>query len=266
MKENWFLLGNLHGESYPIKKFYEKNNGRLSLDFQKNYFILLGDVGANFALKRQRDINFKKELSKYPFTYICLRGNHEARVKTAIDLHPQAWEEKQKYNGIIYVEKEFPNIEYLSDIPAIYNFAGYKVFSIPGAYSVDKFYRLQRGWTWYADEQLTEQEMMIGKQLKEDNPDIDLVISHTCPIIYEPTDLFIPGLDQTLVDKSMERFLGEIEFDFNYKRWAWGHFHADRLYPWNNGKQMLMLFNENVVDLQKFMTMTEKDALKDILA
>lgn len=42
-------------------------------------------------------------------------------------------------------------------------------------------------------------------------------------------------------------------------------FHADRLYPWNEGKQMLMLFNEKVVDLQKFMEMTKEDSLSDIL-
>ena len=33
-----------------------------------------------------------------------------------------------------------------------------------------------------------------------------------------------------------------------------------------NGKQMLMLFNENVVDLKKFMEMKEGDSLQEILA
>ena len=61
----------------------------------------------------------------------------------------------------------------------------------------------------------------------------------------------------------MERYLGEIEFNLDYKRWAFGHFHADRLYPWADGRQMLMLFNENVVNLDKFMNMTEKQSLKE---
>ena len=64
----------------------------------------------------------------------------------------------------------------------------------------------------------------------------------------------------------MEQYLGEIEEGLSYKRWAFGHFHADRLYPWKDGKQMLMLFNRSVVDLQKFMHMTENDGLEDILA
>lgn len=38
------------------------------------------------------------------------------------------------------------------------------------------------------------------------------------------------------------------------------------LYPWADGRQMLMLFNENVVNLDKFMNMTEKQSFKDIIA
>ena len=266
MEEKWFLLGDIHGDALPIKTFYENNRERLLLDFGNNHIILLGDVGANFALRGQRDVKFKTSLAEYPFTYICLRGNHEARVQKAMKLNPDKWEIKKKYGADVYFEKEFPQIEYLSDQPAVYEFCGYKTFSIPGAYSVDKWYRLSRGWTWYEDEQLSEQEMCIGRKIKADVKAFDLVISHTCPLIYEPRDLFLLGIDQSMVDKTMERYLGEIEFELNYKRWAWGHFHADRLYPWNAGKQMLMLFNENIVDLRKFMEMQEGDSLQDILA
>lgn len=69
-----------------------------------------------------------------------------------------------------------------------------------------------------------------------------------------------------MVDKSMGQYLGEIEFDLDYRRWAFGHFHADCLFPWNDGKQVLMLFNENVVDLKKFMEMKEGNSLQEILA
>ena len=110
--------------------------------------ILLGDVGANFALTGQRDHKFKSELSKLPFTFICLRGNHEARVKTVMDKNPDGWETISKYDGSIFVEKEFPHIEYLADGPAVYNFKSYKTLSLPGAYSVDKYYRQARHLTW----------------------------------------------------------------------------------------------------------------------
>lgn len=263
--DNWFLIGDIHGDAAPVREFYEKNREKLSSDARENHLILLGDFGANFALRGQRDYKFKRTLSEYPFTYIALRGNHEARVQTVINLFPQQWEAVSKYGGQIYREKEFPQIEYLSDEPAVYEFCGYKTFSIPGAYSVDKWYRLRNGWPWYEDEQLSEEERNLGREIKRREKSFDLVISHTCPSIYEPRDLFLSGIDQSMVDDTMERYLGELEYDLDYKRWAWGHFHADRLYPWNNGKEMLMLFHENVVDLRKFMEMTKNDSLQDIL-
>lgn len=37
-------------------------------------------------------------------------------------------------------------------------------------------------------------------------------------------------------------------------------------YPWDGEKEKLMLFNENVVDLNKYMEMSKSDYLDDILA
>ena len=266
MQDRWFLLGDIHGEAGPIKRFYEENRERLGLDQTRNHMILLGDVGVNFALRGQRDLRIKTELSRYPFTYLCLRGNHEARAELVRSKFPNEWEIRHKYEGEILVETAFPHIEYLLDYPAIYEFAGYKTLSLPGAYSIDKWYRLANDWPWFADEQLSEEEMERGRVLVQKAGAIDLVISHTAPMIYEPTDLFFSSVDQDSVDKTMERYLGEIEYSLDYKRWAFGHFHADRLYPWNNGKQVLMLFNERVVDLKKFMEMKSTDSLADIMA
>jgi 3-oxoacid CoA-transferase subunit A len=108
--------------------------------------------------------------------------------------------------------------------------------------------------------------MDYGRMLIEKEKTFDLVISHTCPIAYEPRDLFHTIVAQSQIDKTMEMYLGEIEATLNYRRWAWGHFHADRLYPWDGEKEKLMLFNENVVDLNKFMTMKKSDSFEDILA
>lgn len=263
--DNWFLIGDIHGDETPVEIFYEKNKSKLSADPGKNHLILLGDFGANVTLRTKRDRMFKQALSEYPFTYIALRGNHEARVQTVMDMFPDKWEKISKYGGEIYREKEFPMIEYLSDAPAVYDFCGYKTFSIPGAYSVDKWYRIIYSLPWFEDEQLSEEEMNSGREIKACEKSFDLVISHTCPSTFEPTDLFLPDIDQSMVDKSMERYLGELEFDLDYRRWAWGHFHADRFYPWDNGKQRLMLFNENVIDLKKFMQMKEDDSLQDIM-
>lgn len=164
MKENWFLLGDIHGEAGPIEYFYHQNRDRLKLDECINYMILLGDVGCNYAITGKRDSNFKKSLSRFPFTFILLRGNHEARVSYVMEKYPDRWSKIDKYEGTIYVEKEFPNIEYLVDIPAVYRFAGYKTLSIPGAYSVDKWIRLHNHWQWFENEQLSDEEMQYGRR------------------------------------------------------------------------------------------------------
>ena len=262
--DNWFMLGDIHGGAGPLYVFYKREKERLNLDNNKNYIILLGDVGLNFSMGI-RDDRVKEELSQLPFTYICLRGNHEARVKDVIEQKPDCWSTEQKYGGCVYIEKHYQNIHYLEDIPALYYFGGYKTLSIPGAYSVDKELRLLKGWPWFSNEQLTDEEKDLGRNIAKHKGPFDLVISHTCPGIYTPTDLFISGVDQSKVDRSMEQYLNEIELDLDYKRWAFGHYHADRLYPWCGGKQMLMLYNSNVVDLRKFMNMKSTDSLKDIL-
>lgn len=265
-KQNWYLLGDIHGDAAPIEYFYFQNKDRLRLDACDNHIILLGDVGCNYSITGERDTNFKKQLSELPFTYICLRGNHEARAEDVSMQYPDRWGKAEKYGGTVWVEKEFPRIEYLLDGPSVYEFAGYQTLSVPGAYSVDKFIRLRCGYRWFEKEQLSEEEMQEGRELVKKVQAVDLVISHTCPVVYEPRDLFLSSIKQSAVDKTMELYLQEIEETLSYKRWAWGHFHADRLYPWNGTKEQLMLFNEKVVDLIKFMEMGKTDYLNNILA
>ncbi len=40
--------------------------------------------------------------------------------------------------------------------------------------------------------------------------------------------LFLDGLDQSTVDKTMEEWLSDVEKNLNYKHWLFGHFHANR--------------------------------------
>lgn len=261
--EQWFLIGDIHGSTNEIEYFYNQNKERLNLDHTDNYLIILGDVGINML--NGNDIYKKKQLSKLPFTYICLRGNHESRVLPLVIKNREKWDIIHKYKGTIYVEKEFPHIEYLEDIISIYEFNHYKTLICPGAVSIDKEYRLSHDLPYFKDELLNEEELQQGRTLIQ-NQSFDLILSHTCPLFYEPKDLFIKTIDQSKIDKSMEIFLDEIEINIQYKRWAFGHFHGNRLYKYNNGKQMMLLYNQFVIDLDKFMHMNEHDYFDDIIA
>ena len=110
------------------------------------------------------------------------------------------------------------------------------------------------GAQWFEHEQLNTREIQLGREVIQDyNNKFDLVLSHTCPCIFEPTDLFLSVVDQSTVDKTMERFLGEIEFELDYRAWMWGHYHAFRDYPRDDGKKKLMLYDNYVVNLKDYI-------------
>ena len=97
-----------------------------------------------------------------------------------------------------------------------------------GAQYVDKFYRIQRGFGWWADEQPSEQTKQKVEAVIADCEDIDIILSHTCPKKYIPTEMFLPMVDQSAVDSSTEEWLDRIEDTVNYKVWYCGHWHTDK--------------------------------------
>lgn len=186
--------------------------------------IILGDVGFNYY-GTKHDWKNKKHASEFGYTLYCLRGNHEDRANNTKGT-------KIVYDnfvhGYVFEETEFPNIKYFADEVAEYNIMGKEVLCIPGAYSVDKWYRLQNDWQWFAQEQLTEEEMRYAEK-EFCGKHYDFVFSHTAPLKWEPVDLFLNCIDQSTVDKTMEIWLNKFESMISWKHWLFGHYHADRI-------------------------------------
>lgn len=134
-----------------------------------------------------------------------------------------------KWNGgIVYQEEKYPHLLFAKD-GEIYDLNGIMTIAIGGAYSVDKEYRLQNGWGWWADEQPSaEIKARVEKALAENGNKIDVVLSHTTPLKYEPREMFLSCIDQSKVDKSTEIWLDKIEDTIDYKKWYCGHYHADK--------------------------------------
>ena len=219
MIKEFFLTGDCHADFTRFKN-YDK-------EIQKNpevAVVILGDAGLNWSLD-EHDAQLKNFLSKrYDFRIYCVRGNHEARPQNVLGME-LIYDEDVK--GGVYIQKKWPNIRYLKDY-GVYQMGNLDVAVIGGAYSVDKWYRLDRGAIWYPDEQLTEEEM-IAATAELTGTEVDIVLTHTCPINWEPSDLFLNGIDQRRVDKTMELFMEEIAQCFGWKVWCFGHYHADRL-------------------------------------
>ena len=204
---------------------------------EETMIVILGDSGLNFWLNNT-DKKYKKLLNSMNYHIYCVRGNHEQRpelIKSMVLVNDE------NVNNVVYMEEAFPNIRYFVD-GRIYSLLGYKCLVIGGAYSVDKWYRLARaGYSkneaetadpkkcgWFKDECLTAAEMAaIMKEVKGES--VDFILSHTCPLSWEPTDLFLNGIDQSTVDKSMEVWLDELKNNVKWKYYLFGHYHADRI-------------------------------------
>ena len=56
---------------------------------------------------------------------------------------------------------------------------------------------------------------------------VDVVLTHTAPLRYEPIEVFLPGINQRMVDKSTEAWLSVIEGQLEYQKWYCGHYHRE---------------------------------------
>jgi len=244
-----YILGDIHGKYHPIKDLINKIKSKIDT------IILLGDAGLNYFFN-YRDENTKEKINKYEVNIFIIRGNHEERPSICMNKNPNAWHIEEFWGNQVYVENNYPYIKYALDIPAKYEIpiAQEKIIKtliLPGAYSVDKYVRLANNWSWFPQEQCNKEEMAAGAAFAQSHS-WDLVLSHTCPVIYEPTDLFLSVVDQSTVDKTTERWLGEIEYGLDYKLWCWGHYHSNRVYPRIENKDKLMLFNDCCLDVYKY--------------
>ena len=213
----FYITGDTHGDfGERLYKFDRYDPTR------EDTLIILGDAGINYTLG-QRDIDLKRELAKEKYEIFCIHGNHEERP-----FNIPTYKEVEYCGGIAYQEPEFPNLIFGKD-GEIYNFDGNKTIVIGGAYSVDKDYRLSNGWKWFPSEQPSDEtKAYVEAQLESVGWKIDIVLSHTVPHSYEPTERFLPMIDQSKVDKSTELWLDEIEQKLDYKKWYAGHFHCSK--------------------------------------
>lgn len=212
------ITGDIHGEISGIETFARYNSTT-----SKDILIILGDAGINFYGK-ERDKYKKEKLKEQDLTIFCIHGNHEMRPQNIDTYITKEW-----HGGVVYYEEEYPNILFAKD-GEIYNINGKSVLVIGGAYSIDKYYRLRMGYPWWEDEQPSDEiKNYVENQLDKVGWKVDIVLSHTCPLKYEPIEWFMEGIDQSGVDKSTEKWLDNIENHLEYSKWYCGHFHGEKV-------------------------------------
>ncbi|OQA48862.1 MAG: Calcineurin-like phosphoesterase superfamily domain protein [Firmicutes bacterium ADurb.Bin300] len=210
-----YFTGDIHGSPFKLQVFC-----RYMELTEKDTIVILGDVGANYY-GGKRDKQFKEQIAKLAPTIFCIHGNHEQRPANIPSYKAKEWND-----GPVWYEEEYPNLLFARD-GNIYVIDGVRYLVIGGAFSVDKNYRLSRGYGWWADEQPSEEiKARVGRRVA--NSGLDVILSHTCPFKYEPREAFLPGIDQSEVDSSTEEWLDTIEESVDYKAWFCGHWHIDK--------------------------------------
>lgn len=234
MIKNYLIRGDTHGN------FLWMTNGCLDkYKPEETAIIILGDAGFDFWLNKN-DERKKKEVDARGYYIYWLRGNHEARPQD-VKGYEKIFDENVK--GVIYCDPRYPHLRAFLDY-GLYDINNYTCYIIGGAYSIDKYYRLERAMLteenndpkksgWWNNELLTKEEMdRAAEQIytfKDMGKHIDFIFSHTCPFSWEPRDMFLSFIDQSMVDNSMEKWMDSLKDDISFNVWCFGHFHADRL-------------------------------------
>lgn len=212
-----YITGDTHGDFARIASFCKKMQTT-----PENIVIILGDAALNYFAD-ERDVQRKKYVSKLPVTFFCIHGNHEARPDNIASYQTRPFQ-----GGKVFYETEYPSLLFGIDGEA-YDFDGLSCLVIGGAYSVDKYYLLMRGYQWFPDEQPSDEiKKRVKSKISAMGGRVDIVLSHTCPLKYEPTEVFLPFIDQSSVDKSTEQWLDQIEGILSYKKWYCGHYHTTK--------------------------------------
>lgn len=130
------------------------------------------------------------------------------------------------FNGKVFIEEDYPNLIFAKN-GELYNINDKNILVIGGAYSIDKNYRIINNYPWFKNEQLSIDEMNNILD-KYSGKYVDIILSHTCPLKYEPVEAFKLKLDQSKIDKTMEKFLDVVEEKIDYDKWYCGHYHIEK--------------------------------------
>lgn len=212
-----YITGDTHGRFERVERFCERFQTS-----REDVLIILGDAGINFSGGRHDRLK-KEFLESLPITLFCIHGNHEQRPGTIVSYKEKSW-----HGGAVYYEEEFPDLLFAKD-GEVFELDGKQAIVMGGAYSVDKMVRLMYGYGWWPDEQPSEEiKRGVERRLDELGWKVDVVLSHTAPLKYEPVEVFLSGIDQSKVDKSTEEWLDGIEGRLEYGKWYCGHYHTEK--------------------------------------
>ncbi len=233
VRPRFFITGDKHRHFDGVAAFCRKNKTN-----KRDVLIVLGDAGLNYY-GDERDDKLKERVANLNITLLCLHGNKENRPQNV-----GTYGLRNFCGGKVYYEPRFPNLLFARD-GEIYLFEGKKYMVVGGAHSVDKIVCLEEGRPYWDDEMPDEKvKTVVEKQLAGQNDTVYGLLTHTCPLSYLPTEMFVSTrrINENKrkpkkarrkrfkpdVDRSTEEWLDILEQRLDYQVWYCGHYHVDK--------------------------------------
>lgn len=229
-----YLTGDTHGS---VGEFKDVIN-QIDNPTEDDVIIVCGDASLEYG--KYDMSSCKKAMAKFPGEWLILRGNHDSRywrkhtVNIPDGLAPcDGWNFSEDFGEITLYQKKYPNIHYIDDTGGIYTIDGYNILFIPGAYSVDRGYRLVNGLPYEFEEELSLDEFQnLHKLVLANKNNIDFLVAHTYPKSVEPKleYLFMANVNQSSVSKRTEEWLDIFRNDIGdrLKHTFFGHMHDSK--------------------------------------
>lgn len=184
-------------------------------DMTKNdYVIICGDFGGVWDNSNE-ELYWRKWLQKKNFTTLFVDGNHENHeLLNSFEVH--SWNGGKVHfinDSIIHLMRG-----------QIFMIDGIKIFTMGGAESIDKQFRVE-GKSWWKQEMPSYIEYEEGlMNLEKHNFDVDYIITHTCSTrTFNELQKYSIGLQK--YETAIEKYFDEIESQVKFKKWYFGHFH-----------------------------------------
>lgn len=205
------LTGDTHGE----RGRFNPNSMSGEFEFgERDVLIVTGDWGYVF-LDNFDERKYLDELEGKPYTIAFVDGNHENFPAL------RAYPEEIWCGGKIHrIRKNIIHLER----GQVFNILGRTVFTMGGAYSIDRMMR-RRGYSFWDEELPSDEEYKsAAENLRKCGMKVDIIVTHTAPreIVRRM------GYESAYEELELEGFLEWIMYEVEFSDWYFGHFHIDR--------------------------------------
>lgn len=207
------LKGDTHGNAVQLETFLEWNEDNLTED---DIVIVLGDFGIIWQDKEETT-KVLEILGNHKCQLAFLDGNHEnfnliKEMETII--YWNGGRAGLLPGGILHLLRG-----------EIYNIDNKRIGVCGGANSVDK-YRRTEGISWWADEEITKEDVdnLLAKTV--DNNHLDMMLTHDCPAKMTKQVALFSGVNGVEISNS-QKMLDIIDNALKIDKWYFGHWHIN---------------------------------------